>query len=182
MRKVVKWFHLEEEFNIGIALIGDKEVFITEEAVRFDAPLLTVCETLKEAIDRKWFTGDFGFDDLEEEDQTCYLKELTDITVEYESTKRSILLHRFLKIMDDRFQDYVKDGIMESYTYKYDKCEMWISKEDYDIDHGYLWSALDGALILWNTQNKPYYIVCDEDAPDKDGMIRYSFEICKEGE
>lgn len=179
MAKAVKWFHLEEEFSIGMVLMGDKEIFITEEAVRFDAPFLTVCETLREAVERKWFCGDDGIDDLDEEDRAYFFEELKDITAEYENTKRSILLHRFLKIMDDRFQDYVKGGIMESYVYKYGECEMWLSKEDYDLDHGYLWSAIDGALVLWNTQNKPYCIACDEDAPDENGMIRWSFEIYK---
>lgn len=183
MMKAVEWFYVEEEFSIGLVLMdGGKEMFITEEAVRFDAPLVTVCDTLREAIGRKWFIGELTYEDMVDEDKEAYDEELAEITEKYESTKRSILLHRFLKIMDDRFQDYVKGGIMESYKYDYDKSTMWLSKEDYDLDHGYLWSAIDGALVLWNTQNKPYYIIHDEFAPDENGMIKWEFEICKEGE
>lgn len=181
MMKAVNWFHMEEEFCIGLVLMNDgREMFVTEEAERFEAPYLTICDTLREAVDRKWFTGNYDFDDLEEEDQACYLKELTDITTEYKSTKRGIVLRRFLRIMNEHFSAYKRDGIMESYRYDSSAATMWLSEKDDTIDHGYMWSALDGALILWNKQNSPYYIAVEEYSPDENGMIRYEFEIHSE--
>lgn len=50
MSSRVNWFVLEEEHTIGFATIGGKDVFITEESVRFDAPLVKVHETLTEAV------------------------------------------------------------------------------------------------------------------------------------
>lgn len=184
MMKAVKWFHMEEDFCIGLVLMNDgREMFITEEAVRFEAPFLTVCDTLREAVDRKWFVSDLTYEDLVDEDKEAYDEELAEITKKYVRAKRGVILHRFLKIMDEFFRNYKEDGIMESYKYDSDTATMWISKEDYDRDHGYIWSALDGAIALWNVQHAPYYISDDEYAPDENGMIKYEFEVyCKDDE
>jgi hypothetical protein len=183
MMKAVKWFYAEEEFCIGLVLMNNgREMFITEEAVRFDAPFLTVCDTLQEAVDRKWFISDLTYEDLVDEDKAAYDEELAEITKKYVKTKKGIFLHRFLKTMDERFEAYKRDGIMESYKYDEDTATMWLSEKDDTIDHGYMWSALDGALFLWNTQNKPYYIDLEEYTPDENGMIKYEFGIHCEGE
>lgn len=184
MMKAVKWFYMEEEFCIGLVLMNDgREMFVTEEAERFEAPFLTICDTLQEAVGRKWFISDLTYEDLVDEDKEAYDEELAEITELYVKAKKGIILRRFLKIMDDRFQDYVKEGIMESYRYDKGTATMWLSESDNTIDSGYLWSAIDGALVLWNTQNKPYYIVCDESAPDENGMIKWEFEInCEDDE
>ena len=50
MSSNVNWFVLEEEYTIGFATIGGKDVFITEESIRFDAPLVKIHETLSEAV------------------------------------------------------------------------------------------------------------------------------------
>ena len=49
MSSCINWFVLEEEFTIGSAEVNGKDVFITEEAVRFDAPRVVIHETLREA-------------------------------------------------------------------------------------------------------------------------------------
>ena len=181
MMKAVKWFHMEEEFSIGLVLMNEgNPLFVTEEAVRFDAPFLTVCDSLTEAIGRKWFPGSLTAEDLVDEDREAYEQEVADITKEYVKAYRQIMLNRFLKIMDERFREYRDDGIMESYKYDSNTHTMWLSKEDMETDHNYMWCALDGAIGLWNVQHKPYYIVLDESAPDENGMIKYEFEICSE--
>lgn len=50
MSSRVNWFVLEEEHTIGFAEVNGKDVFITEESVRFDAPLVKIHETLAEAV------------------------------------------------------------------------------------------------------------------------------------
>lgn len=49
MSSNVNWFVLEEEYTIGSAKVNGKDVFITEESVRFDAPHVMIHETLREA-------------------------------------------------------------------------------------------------------------------------------------
>ena len=172
MSKVVRWFDLDEEFTIGFATIGGKDVFITEEAVRFDAPLVRVHETLREAVLRKCFLDE---DDLEDPEEKRYFnRTLKRATKEYEEEKKRLMLLWFLDTMDATFSNY---DCMKSYKFDRDARTMWLSEEEND---GYIWSALDGALILWNSQNKPYYIICDENAPNKNGMIKWEFEIKKE--
>lgn len=176
--KTVEWFHMEEDFCVGFVLMNDgKEIFITEEAVRFDAPLVTVCDSLKKAIERKWSC----IDCLDEEEYAVYLKDISDITAEHEAAYRHVLLEGFLRIMNETFSVYKTVG-MTSYKYDSSTHTMWLSKEDMETDHNYLWAAVDGALILWNTQHKPYYIAVDESAPDENGMIKYEFEIHRECE
>lgn len=183
MMKAVKWFYMEEEFCIGLVLMNDgREMFITEEAERFEAPFLTVCDTLREAVNRKWFVSDLTYEDLVDEDKEAYDEELAEITKMYVKAKRGVILRRFLKIMDERFSEYRRDGIMESYKYDSNTHTMWLSKEDMENDHNYMWCALDGAVGLWNVQHKPYYIVLDESAPDENGMIKYEFGIECEGD
>lgn len=50
MSSCVNWFVLEEEFTIGSAEVNGKDVFITEESIRFDAPRVMIHETLREAV------------------------------------------------------------------------------------------------------------------------------------
>lgn len=50
MSSHVNWFVLEEEFTIGSAEVNGKDVFITEESIRFDAPRVMIHETLREAV------------------------------------------------------------------------------------------------------------------------------------
>lgn len=50
MSSKVNWFVLEEEFTIGSAEVNGKDIFITEEAIRFDAPRVMIHETLREAV------------------------------------------------------------------------------------------------------------------------------------
>ena len=50
MSSCVNWFVLEEEYTIGSAKVNGKDVFITEESVRFDAPRVTIHKTFTEAI------------------------------------------------------------------------------------------------------------------------------------
>lgn len=179
MSKRVNWFVLEEEHSIGFATIDGKDVFITEEAVRFDAPRVTMHGSLQEAFE--WVWGDT--DTLDDEELEVFGNDFREAEEAYEATKKSVLLHEFLRTMDEFFMNYKKNGIMESYRYDSNTVTMWISKEDYDKDHGYIWSALDGAIALWNMQNKPYYISDDEYAPDENGMIKYEFEIhCEDDE
>ena len=49
MSSNVNWFVLEEEYTIGSAEVNGKDVFVTEEAVRFDAPRVMIHETLRDA-------------------------------------------------------------------------------------------------------------------------------------
>ena len=91
MVKAVKWFYMEEEFSIGFVHMGNgKEIFITEEAVRFDAPLLTVCDTLREAVDRKWLIGELTYEDLADEEKEAYDEELACITEKYAKAKENL--------------------------------------------------------------------------------------------
>ena len=50
MSSNVNWFVLEEEYTIGSAKVNGKDVFITEESIRFDAPRVMIHETLREAV------------------------------------------------------------------------------------------------------------------------------------
>lgn len=50
MSSSVNWFVLAEEHSIGSAKINGKDIFITEESVRFEAPLVKIHETLREAV------------------------------------------------------------------------------------------------------------------------------------
>lgn len=78
----VNWFWMEEEFCIGCTKVGNKKVFLTEEAERFEAPRIGVASTLKECVLRKWFVD--SEDALDDEDKEYFNKELADITAEYE--------------------------------------------------------------------------------------------------
>ena len=172
MMKAVKWFHMEEEFCIGLVIMDDgKEIFITEEAVRFDAPSLTICDSLREAVGCKWFSGEDHFDNLREEDQKCFLQELKDITAEYKSAKDQILLHKFMRQMDELFSQYAKDDCLDGY--RMEGNNIYIDADGEHCDSSYMWPALDGALYLYN---KTYgtSIWVEEYAPE-DGIIRYEF-------
>ena len=104
MSKVVRWFDLDEEFTIGFATIGGKDVFITEEAVRFDAPLVRVHETLREAVLRKCSLDE---DDLEDPEEKRYFnRTLKHATKEYEEEKKRLMLLWFLDTMDATFSNY----------------------------------------------------------------------------
>ena len=72
MSSRVNWFVLEEEYTIGFATIGGKDVFITEESVRFDAPLVKVHETLSEAVMQVCSLDE---DDLEIPEEKEYFEE-----------------------------------------------------------------------------------------------------------
>lgn len=171
MNNTVNFFVLEEEHTIGFATIGDKEVFVTEESVRFDAPLIKIHESLEDAV--KCICGPC----YDEDEINDFRESLANAYSKYKDVKKATLLKSFLNKMDKMFSHYKEDDIMTSYKYDRVARYMWVSKEDYDIDHGYMWSALDGAVALWNMEHSPYCISVDEDAPDKDGMIRYTFEI-----
>lgn len=57
MSSHVNWFVLEEEYTIGSANVNGKDVFITEESIRFDAPRVMIHETLREALLQICYSG-----------------------------------------------------------------------------------------------------------------------------
>lgn len=82
MSSCVNWFGLEEEYTIGSAEVSGKDVFITEEAVRFDAPRVTIHETLRDAAMQICGLVE---DDLEyDEEREYFEKFLKKITKKYE--------------------------------------------------------------------------------------------------
>lgn len=168
MTKKVNWIVLEEEFTVGFA--GD--VFITEECVRFDAPRVMIHESIYEAM--KWVL-DYDEDEADEDERQEFSNQLASAREAYVGAKKGIVMRQFMKKMDEKFSAYKKDGIMESYKCDLKKGEMWISKEDDTIDHGYMWDALDGALLLWNEQCAPYTVYVEEYTADANGMIKYEF-------
>ena len=168
MAKKVNWFVLEEEFTVGFA--GD--VFITEESVRFDAPRVMVHESLYEAM--AWVLN-YDMDEADEDESQFFSEQLANARDAYNKAKCKAVMRQFMKKMAEKFSAYKKDGIRESYKCDFEKGEMWISKEDDTIDHGYMWSALDGALYLWNEQYAPYTVYVEEYSADADGMIKYEF-------
>lgn len=72
MSSSVRWFVLEEEYTIGSAKVNGKDVFITEESVRFDAPEVTIHETLREAVMKICYLDE---DDLEVPEEREYFEE-----------------------------------------------------------------------------------------------------------
>ena len=164
MSKKVNWFVIEEEWSIGFA--GD--IFITEESIRYDAPRVMIHDSLYEAVE--WVYGE-----PDEDDEGMFKDELENAREAYNKAKCRVVMRQFMKKMGEKFSAYKEQGIMESYVCDLDKGEMWLSKEDYDRDQGYLWSALDGALLLWNDQYAPYAVYVEEYAPDAKGMIKYEF-------
>ena len=55
---------------------------------------------------------------------------------------------RFMKIMNDLFSAYVKDGKMDNY--RIEENIFYISDKE---DATYMWAALDGAVHLFNSLN-----------------------------
>lgn len=168
MAKKVNWIVLEEEFTVGFA--GD--VFITEECVRFDPPRVMIHEDLYAAME--WVL-DYDDNEADEDERQRFSNQLINARKAYVEAKKKTIISQFVKKMDEKFSAYKKDGIMASYKCNREKCEMWLSKEDNTIDHGYLWSALDGALLLWNEQCGPYTVYVEEYDADANGMIKYEF-------
>lgn len=168
MAEKVNWFVLEEEFSVGFA--GD--VFITEEYVRFDAPRVMIHENLYEAME--WVL-DYDEDEADEDERQEFSNQLDSAREAYNKSKCEAVKRQFMQKMDKKFSAYKHDGIMESYKCDFEKGEMWLSKEDNTIDHGYMWAALDGALLLWNEQYAPYTVYVEEHSADADGMIKYEF-------
>lgn len=81
MSSNVNWFVLEEEYTIGSAEINSKDIFVTEEAVRFDAPRVMIHETLREAAMQICSLDE---DDLEyDEEREYFEKFLKKITKKY---------------------------------------------------------------------------------------------------
>lgn len=82
MSSCVNWFVLGEEYTIGSAEVSGKDVFITEEAVRFDAPRVTIHETLRDAAMQicGLVEGDLEYD----EEREYFEKFLKKITKKYE--------------------------------------------------------------------------------------------------
>ena len=71
MSSNVNWFVLEEEYTIGSAEVNGKDVFITEEAVRFDAPRVMIHETLREAVMQISYLCE---EDLEDDEEREYFE------------------------------------------------------------------------------------------------------------
>lgn len=175
----INWFWMDEEFCIGCTEVDGKTVFLTEEAERFEAPRIGLASSLRECMMRKYFFDDE--DDVNEADEEtieAFANELAEATKKYVKIERNTMLYDFLEKMDKVFSDYKDDDIMTSYKFDRRARTMWLSKEDMETDHNYMWCALDGAISLWNMEHSPYYIVLDESAPDENGMIKYEFEIC----
>lgn len=166
MAKKVNWIVLEEEFTVGFA--GD--VFITEECVRFDPPRVMIHENLYEAME--WVL-DYDDNEADEDERQEFSNQLVNARKAYVETKKGIIIREFMKKMDEKFSEYKKYGVMESYKCDLEKCEMWISKEDNTM--GYMWPAIDGALFLWNEQCAPYTIYVIEYVPNANGMIKFEF-------
>lgn len=81
MSSNVNWFVLEEEYTIGSAEVNGKDVFITEESIRFDAPRVMIHETLREAVMQICSLDE---DDLEiPEEKEYFEEELKKITEKY---------------------------------------------------------------------------------------------------
>lgn len=81
MSSHVNWFVLEEEYTIGSAEVNGKDVFITEESIRFDAPRVMIHETLREAAMQICSLDE---DDLEIPEEKEYFEEfLKKITKKY---------------------------------------------------------------------------------------------------
>ena len=83
MSSNVNWFVLEEEYTIGSAEVNGKDVFITEESVRFDAPRVMIHETLREAALRICFFGHEKEFLADSEERKYFEKFLKKITKEY---------------------------------------------------------------------------------------------------
>ena len=83
MSSCVNWFVLEEEHTIGSAKVNGKDVFITEESIRFDAPRVMIHETLRDAVMQVCSLDE---DDLENPEEKEYFEEyLKKVQKAYES-------------------------------------------------------------------------------------------------
>lgn len=171
MVKKVTWIVTEEEFSIGFS--GD--VFITEEVVRFDSPVVTLHDSLYEAV--KWVLN-YNEDDANTDEAQEFRNQLVHAREAYVESKKKIVIRQFMKKMDEKFSEYKNNGIMESYRCDLEKCEMWISEEDDSADHIYMWAALDGAAFLWNEQCAPYNVYVVEYTADNNGMRKFEF-VCE---
>lgn len=82
MSSSVNWFVLEEEYTIGYAKVNGRYVFITEESVRFDAPKVTIHESLREAVMKICYLDE---DDLEiPEEREYFERTLKEVQKAYE--------------------------------------------------------------------------------------------------
>ena len=83
MCKLVRWFLLEEELTIGIVLMNNKEVFVAEESVRFDAPNVYVADSLRALLLQLWCWDEGDFNKAHPEDKAQFEKDLKRIEATY---------------------------------------------------------------------------------------------------
>lgn len=87
MSSNVNWFVLEEEYTIGSAEVNGKDVFITEESIRFDAPRVMIHETLEEAVMQICFFGHADEFLENPEERRYFKKELKRVEKAYKKAK-----------------------------------------------------------------------------------------------
>jgi len=83
MCKLVRWFWLDEELTIGIVLMNNKEVFVAEEAVRFDAPNVYVADSLRALQLQLWRWDEGDYNKAHPEDRKQFEEDLKRIEAKY---------------------------------------------------------------------------------------------------
>lgn len=83
MSSSINWFVLAEEYSIGSAKINGKDIFITEECERCEAPTVKIHETLREAVMQICSLDE---EDLKDDDEREYFEDtLKEAQKAYES-------------------------------------------------------------------------------------------------
>ena len=83
-------------------------------------------------------------------------------------------MEKFMNSMDALFAQYEKDGVMDDYHR--DGHSFIVGKKD----SVYLWSALDGAIHLWNSLHEEKDALCLDSYGEEDTdicVIRYVKDI-----
>ncbi len=84
-------------------------------------------------------------------------------------------LEDFLTKLDRLFARYRDEGIFEGYS-RIGLNRMVISEEAYKKDHGYMWSAIDGAIWMYTQEHPEVMITVDECVPDN-GIVTFEFSV-----
>lgn len=84
----INWFWMDEEFCIGCADVDGKTVFLTEEAVRFEAPKVGLASSLRECMMRKYFfDSEDDINEADDETKEAFTDELAEATKKYMKIK-----------------------------------------------------------------------------------------------